>query len=331
MAQYKVRRDYSVNNVPVVGYQDSADAQDTILWGLKQVADTGLTSDANGIVRVTKAPIVDMSHDFVVDGSGTGRERKLDAKDITIGGGTYYIGDVDGKAGTIKLYTDIGLTTSAANKTGISATYWTLQQLSIDSYGRLKIIVDNGSAINVNVDDTTPVDVNIAGASPITSDAPATVKAYFIDYTGYHPVCANPDTEVRQAPFKASSFGPLAVTGFNLIWSGRGWQRLRVAALNKKFDIKTSAAAITPIWTPLSGYKFRLMKMIVSNHATSPVRFWLKDGGTGCTCDMTVPPQSTIQLDFGQGIKSSTANNVLGFACNSACEVGVMCSGIEEQ
>ncbi|AEE98022.1 hypothetical protein [Mahella australiensis] len=314
MAGFKTRRDSSTNNVPVVGYQDSADAQDIILWGVVRVTETGNT-DANGIFTTNRKPIIDITHDWVVDGGGIHRERLIDGADITAkdsSNNPLYPGQADGKAGTIPLYMDAGHTTSAANLTGIQVTFYTLAPIAIDTDGKMK--------------------VSLEGEAEVT-DAPL-LKVYVKDFTGRHPVCSNPNSDTIIPPYQDapddSKYAPLAVSAFNLFYDGSRWQRKREPVKIVKKDISTTASATTPFWTPASGKKVRLMKLIISNHKTEPARIWIRDGTTGVTADMTIPAQDTKELDFGQGILSAAADNAFGLACNSGVDIGITAIGIEE-
>lgn len=313
MPGFTIRRDSSINNVPVVGYQDSADAQDIILWGAVQVSETGNT-DANGIFLTQHKPIIDISHDWRVDGNGVPRERILDDKDITAktsGGAALYIGIVDGTAGSIKLYTDNAKATVAANLTGVQVGFYTLLPVSLTSDGK--------------------INVELGGAADADSDP--SFKVYIKDITGWHPVCVSPNSDTITSPYQdtpeSSKYAPLAVAAFDLFYNGSQWQRKREPVMVIKKDISTSAGATTPFWTPAGGKRARLMKLIISNHATAPARVWLRNGTTGISADMTLPAQSVHEFDFGQGLLSSV-DTALGLACNSGVDIGITAMGIEE-
>lgn len=313
MSGFKTRRDSSTNNVPVVGYQDSADAQDIILWGAVQVTETGNT-DANGIFTTSKKPIIDITHDWVVDGGGIPRERLIDETDITAkdsSNNPLYPGQADGKAGTIPLYTDAGHTTSAANLTGVQVTFYTLAPIAIDADGRLRVLIEGEAD---------------------ASDNPV-MKVYVKDITGFHPVCVNPNNDAISPPYQdvveETKQAALAVAAFDLFYNGSQWQRKREPVMVIKKDISTSAGATTPFWTPAGGKRARLMKLIISNHATAPARVWLRNGTTGISADMTLPAQSVHEFDFGQGLLSSV-DTALGLACNSGVDIGITAMGIEE-
>lgn len=337
MGEFKVRRDYSINNIPVVGYQDSADAQDVILWAVKQVTETGLTTNSSGILTVGQKPIINVTHINEIDGNGMPRERELTGENVTVS--AYHVGNVDGKAGEITLYEDAGNTTIAMNKTGIDVTYYTLVPLAVDQDGKLqtKAEIDPNSVAKVKADtlvnQDSPLKVYLDGGAGISDDADPLMKVIMRDYVGWHPMCSNPDTEPRNAPFDAiKQYAPMATTAFNLIFNGTNWQRKREACYVIKKDISSPAGGTTVVWTPATGKKFRLMKFTVSNHGAEPVRFWFKDGpSVGITADYTVAGYDTLVVDFGQGIKSTTANNTLGFASNaSPHNIGVMAMGVEE-
>lgn len=326
MAQFKTRRDYSINNVPVVGYQDSADIQDVLLWGVKQVTDTGLATDANGILTVAHKPIIDVTHD-AKDDNGTLRERLIDANDITIAG--YYIGEVDGAAGTIHLYTDAGKTTSAANATGISVTYNTLVPITIDSNGKLVVVTDiSGQTVNVN--DATPISVNLAALRAAVNTETAFGKVYLQDYTGWHPVCCNPDSDPRTPPFQStpstSMFAPLAVSGFNLEFLGKDatllekWGRKRAMNITKTKEMTALSSSGDYIWSSSGTNVICLMKLELINNMNEVIQFDVREGSTksiinagAASGKITIPANGMITLDFGRGYVFSTAAAGLKF------------------
>ena len=144
---FKARRDHSLQNVPLIGYQDSADAQDIVLWAAHKVTEIGDT-DENGILKVKNRPIIDMTHDLVIDNEGIPRERLIDGKDViaqTSGGNKLYVGKVQGNIGEIELFTDEERTTSAANLINVKVEFYTLQHLQVDEEGRLLVAGTGGS------------------------------------------------------------------------------------------------------------------------------------------------------------------------------------------
>lgn len=326
MAQFKTRRDYSINNVPVVGYQDSADIQDVLLWGVKQVTDTGLATDENGILTVAHKPIIDVTHD-AKDDNGTFRERLLDEKDITING--YFIGEVDGAAGTIHLYTDAEKTTSAANATGITVTYYTLVPITIDDNGNLVVVTDiNEQTVNVNLK-TLREAVNTETAFG---------KVYFQDYTGWHPVCCNPDTDPRIPPFQSSPstsmFAPLAVSSFGLEFLGKDssgaekWGRKRAMNITKTKEMTALTSSGDYIWTSSGSNVICLMKLELINNMNEPIQFDVREGSTksiinagGASGKITIPANGMITLDFGRGYVFSTSAAGLKFYAVSPASI----------
>jgi hypothetical protein len=227
---FTTRRDSSANNVPVVGYQDSADAQDIILWAAVQVTETGNT-DAQGNFRATNLPIIDASHDWVVDGGGVPRQRLIDGKDITAkdsGGTTLYPGTADGRTGVIPLYTDSGHTTSAANKLGVQVTYWTLRPVSADAQGRLV----------VSMPDSLPAGTNRIGAVVVRG------------------VTAGGS----EVPLRVDDSGQLMIALSDLIANAQtssGMERLRIPDTIKYK--KCTAAGDNTVWTPAAGKSIVLM------------------------------------------------------------------------
>lgn len=284
MAGFHVRRDTSVNNIPVVGYQDAVDAQDVILWGAMQVTETGPT-DGNGVFRTTR-PIVDVSHDWIIDTGGTARERKIDGSDITAkksDNTPLYVGQADGLGKTVPLFTDENQTTAAANLTGVQVTYWTLVPLAVDSQGRL-ILAPDPSTKTVQLTGALPAGTNTIGSVQLLDALGNTLAAKNHTSDGHSGV----------------NF-PLATVAYGYVYNGLSWDRVRTPYAVKPANLTASGT----VWTPPSGKKVNLMKAIlnVGKPATAGdlIGIQLTDTGSPISPTFWLAAGGLVTLDFGNG------------------------------
>lgn len=187
---FKARRDNSINNVPVLGYNDGVDAQDVILFGACKLTET-VTTSATGTIALANS-IVNVSGKVVEDENEVYRDRDY-SNEITIKDTTdtitYYFNNVDAAAGTMKVYSDSAKTTALAN-TEIHVTYYKKVPVSITDEGKLEVdgvssggtngevTVVNTSAIDVNVANTTAVPVAISSSSVSMSEVSKTNITY---------------------------------------------------------------------------------------------------------------------------------------------------------
>jgi hypothetical protein len=84
--------------------------------------------------------------------------------------------------------------------------------------------------------------------------------------------------------------------------------RLRTPIVFKPLNLG-AATAETTVWTPTSGKKFRLMRLVLTAGAATTLTF---NDGTGGTLIFTLGAGATaIFVDLGNGILSAAANNLL--------------------
>lgn len=338
MSTFKTRRDSSQNNVPVVGYQNSADAQDTILWAAVKVTDTGST-DSNGNFQAQNTPIIDTTHDWTVDSSGVGRGRIIDGNDITAqdsGSNTLYVGKADGKSGNIPLYTDSGLTTSAASLTGVQVTYTTLVPVQTTADGKLKVEIASGSLPagsnnigSVNIANSIPAGNNNIGEIEIFNprdnggekssirirDSLAGVTLAAMGYDDGHAI---PQYPLSVAALPTQYYGP---DGMHRV---RGPQKYKTAT--------ATATGAANFWTPSSSASVGLLG-------------WTITAGEDCTFNWRVAgsdidPAFPLTKGVPQTVNlpniwtPGSSGDVLGYditnASSSSPTVGIMAWGTEE-
>lgn len=168
--EFKVRRDSSTNNVPTVGYNEGADAQDVILFGACKVTET-LTVDGTGKITLSDFP-VSLTGEVFSDNSGVRRGRNLnDDITITVSGGstTYFAGSVSPTDKTLKVYSNRDRT-SVISGGNVSVTY----------YKRVPVKVNGNGELIVEEKDTGAKDVNIVnGSVPVRASAnlPVVIKS----------------------------------------------------------------------------------------------------------------------------------------------------------
>lgn len=137
--QFYVRRDSSTNNVPTVGYNDGADAQDVILFGASEVKEL-LTTDGTGSVTLGFIP-VSINGEVFIDNNNIRRARNLnDDIIITSEDGTinYYAGYVNAADRTLKVYINESRA-SVTMGTKVYVTYYKRTPLNINVKGELRI------------------------------------------------------------------------------------------------------------------------------------------------------------------------------------------------
>lgn len=330
---FMVRRDSSANNVPVVGYQDTADAQDVILWAAVQVTETGNT-DAQGIFHASHLPIIDTTHDWSTDGNGTPRQRVINGKDVTAQGqsGTLYVGTVDGIAGTIPLYTDSGLTTSAVNQTGVTVTYTTLAPVSADSQGRLQVSL---SGATLQISGPLPAGTNQIGNVGIVGALPAGTnnigQVELLDSAGNGlKVMSYTSGDGYSVPTN-----PLATSALPWLYNGDGTaSRVRNS---KKFVNQTfTASGPANFWTPQSGKSVALRGWLISANCTCTVNW--RVNGSDIAPAMNLAPGVPLFVELPNIWIVGSASQILGVDITnvslpsgvSTPSVGVLAWGTEE-
>lgn len=347
---FTLRRDSSANNIPVLGYQDAADAQDIILWATIQVTEIGNT-DGSGDFKATNVPLVDASHRWAVDGNNIGRQRLIDGKSITAqtsGGTTLYAGQANGQTGVIPLYTDSGLSTSAANLTGVQITYWTLSPVACDSQGRLAISGDLSASLSgalpagsnnighVNVDSAPALAAgsNIIGKvipwNPLDNGG----EQASIRIRDSH---AGNDTAVLpySADNKAIPTYPLSVSSMPWVYNGGKANTMDRVRNAKYFHAETfTAAGSASIWTP-SGAVGIMGFMLSSN--TDCDFDWSIAGGDippnihlGPAIPVIVVHLPNVWIPGSTGEELGIHISNVGTPPSAGLKVGVMVWGTEE-
>lgn len=169
---------------------------------------------------------------------------------------------------------------------------------------------------------------------PIDSDAIATTAeganslAFLYGYNGatWDRVPLLPSSSDAVADTAEGLSANSKLYGFN----GATWDRVRVADVFK--TVVATAAGSSVVWTPAAGKRFRLMGYTISisgtTAATVTQALELLDGATVianhlATVTETTPTGDTqIGVDFGQGLLSSAANNVLEIHLGTAMGTG---------
>lgn len=169
---FTLRRD--TGNVPVAGYQDSADVVEVLLYLPVRIVDEVDLTDANGFFWTNYKPILDFDRDS---------DRAINENDIAAkmaDDSPLYIGAVDARAGKIELFSDLSKTEKYTSQQA-KVTYTTLvpckstldgqitaylEQLpgSLTASGNLKVSVQEslptGSNLIGKVDINGPLSVN---------------------------------------------------------------------------------------------------------------------------------------------------------------------------
>lgn len=160
--QFLVRRDSSTNNVPTVGYNDGADAQDVILFGASEVTEA-LTTDGTGSIQLSHIP-VSVAGTVFTDENNIRRARNMNedivikSEDNTI---SYYAGSIDPAAKTLKVYTDVNRTTVTTG-TNVNVTYYKRTPLKVNANGELCVEGGGGGGVGGEVTiKNVPLDINI--------------------------------------------------------------------------------------------------------------------------------------------------------------------------
>lgn len=187
----------------------------------------------------------------------------------------------------------------------------------------------------VAVSGTVPVS---AAALPLPAGAATAAKQPTIGVAGT-PSADYLSIQGQAVPADGTS-GTALLGQAQYMWDGAGWERVRVANVFKRFQTTSSASNAT-VWTPATGKKFRLIKLIiefsenVSTAGSNNAAYEMLDGGTlilPSTGIFFIPTAAVttgygnqrVVFDYGpNGILSAAANNVLGFTLSSALATGV--------
>lgn len=135
-------------------------------------------------------------------------------------------------------------------------------------------------------------------------------------------------TQIVNSDAIPNSYNELAVVSFPLVYNGLTFDRQRTPAIFKSQNA-VAVATETTVWTPAAGKKFRLMRLVVASSVAGNLVF--RDGTAG-TIIAVVPTLAgaPIYLDFGNGILSAAANNLLTCTGPAASTLSGMIYGTEE-
>lgn len=189
-------------------------------------------------------------------------------------------------------------------------------------------------------------------AAAIT-DADGDYSTFIVDQYGRQFVLVSTTGTVVDAIYSScnalgdpsGNMRPLASGGYH--FDGSLMQRVRTPSIAKTASV--TAAGNTTIWTPASGKKFRLMRlmvMVTSNAITGAgaievITFFDDTTDLGIGLSVYVPAAATATiallttpwLDFGNGMLSTAPDNVLRMNLGTALTGGVCrvtCVGTEE-
>jgi hypothetical protein len=133
-----------------------------------------------------------------------------------------------------------------------------------------------------------------------------------------------------------SNFGGMVFLVFQNWFNGTTWDRARTPSIFKTVSVAATVVGNSAVWTPAAGKKFRLMRFQVTGQglaatATGVVTVSFQDAAVAIsqgTYDNDVPAVAGVVtgvndiskgwVDLGNGILSSTANNVLNFNISAA-------------
>lgn len=121
----------------------------------------------------------------------------------------------------------------------------------------------------------------------------------------------------------------------NNVFNGATWDRLRTPSIFKTVTVAATAAGNTAVWTPTAGKKFRLMGFNITAQglaatATAAITVSFQDAAVAMPVafDVDVPAVAGVVSgitqvsgglnDYGNGILSAAANNVLNFNISAA-------------
>jgi hypothetical protein len=132
------------------------------------------------------------------------------------------------------------------------------------------------------------------------------------------------------------TFTGMLFLSFENWFNGTTWDRARTPSIFKTVSVAATVVGNSAVWTPAAGKKFRLMRFQVTGQglaatATGVVTVSFQDAAVAIpqgTYDNDVPAVAGVVtgvndiskgwVDLGNGILSSTANNVLNFNISAA-------------
>lgn len=163
---FKTPRDSSNNNVPVVGYNHNAEAQDTLIFAPYQVTET-VIAGTSGLITVSNN-IIDISGTLNIE-EEVARGRNYSSSISALAGSTpLFIGEVDnGK--TFVAYTDTGLTTPVTSGTTVNVTYYKRVPLNVNADGKVGVQNTNVNILN------SSLPVTVSGTPTVALQSSTTV------------------------------------------------------------------------------------------------------------------------------------------------------------
>ena len=173
------------------------------------------------------------------------------------------------------------------------------------------VSVVTGTAVGVPVVNTELPAAAAMGDTDADTLAVPAVAARLQIWTGSAFIRVAAAGSAQDAVASDSTLYRIRTTPHNYVYNGATWDRERTPNVFKP----QSAVAIgteATVWTPGAGKKFRLMGGIISvGTLAGDVVFRDNTAGTTIAVISCVPVGESVAFDFGNGILSATANNVL--------------------
>jgi hypothetical protein len=160
--------------------------------------------------------------------------------------------------------------------------------------------------------------------TPASSGQPTVYAQMPQDAAGVAPGVVTPADALTKAALAA--FGQLQAA---LAYNGTTFDIPRVVKVVKAVAL-TAGTTETTIWTPASGKKFRLLRLVLTVSAQSILTF--KDNTAGSTILVLEPAANVpLSIDLGSlGIFSATADNVLTVTRATSATLQGFVAGTEE-
>lgn len=269
MNPFYIRRDASANNVPVVGYNEGIDCQDTIIYGVKKVKQTSITSVLG---KVTLDHNIFSNADLAglqKDGTGVLRGRDLGASIVVSKTGSttsqYYAVVSNYLTREVTIYRD-KQHTSVISSESVDVTYYMAVPVTVNDSGQLDV------SANVSFPDVMTVKVKdgekLATQLHVSEDDGKT----WIPYNPKKYMSSGGDSRVLKTWLK---FPQLDATTAN--------QQIKMLA-------------------GITGKTYTLHKIHICNYAAEPKTMMPYIGTDNATIfsDMVVPPKGNYSFDFGE-------------------------------
>lgn len=299
---FLTRRDGSVNNVPTVGYNEGADAQDVILFGILPVEET-LTA-TNGRVTLSHGPVSTTGDLITVDGVLKGRNYANSVTALS-GSTTLYVGNVDGQAKTVGVYTNAALSTPATGS--ITVRYNRKQAVTANTNGALATTVTNTPAVNATIIGTPNVNVsNLPTTQQVSVSGTPNVA---VSNTPAVSISGTPTVNVNGTiPISAPNPIPVSFsTGANINVDTLNVSVQRKLPMVVKFEAQAAASNKLAVQAPyVENHPYFITKVVMTTEATTPFMFWFEvtsSAGTELSglADMWLPiTGETMTYDFGE-------------------------------